>query len=240
MMAQSRTRAEETGAGLAAEALVFESRGHPLIVAVQHPISLDDDLVQAAQGELLGRGGQATGFSGGYLLGVEDPTPYPAAQALIGLLHRSLVEPEEECWGVRFAFSFFKLHAGTPPASTEGWYYEGPHIDSHPALDGGLELLRVLVNLAKVPRRFSFLTADRFGLEQRGIPVTRTDFTPLAPPPGIPTQEVAIPPRTGDSLHVLRFWASVVAHVGLNDPEGSFLASFEAPCDFARTPIIAR
>jgi hypothetical protein len=62
----------------------------------------------------------------------------------------------------------------------------------------------------------------------------RTEFEPLVLPADTATKVVEIPGRTATSLHALRFLASAVPHVGLNDPPEHFLASFEmvsaSPC----------
>jgi hypothetical protein len=62
----------------------------------------------------------------------------------------------------------------------------------------------------------------------------RREFEPLTLAPEIETRVVHLPGRTATSLHALRFLASAVPHVGLNDPPEHFLVSFEAvtasPC----------
>jgi hypothetical protein len=80
---------------------------------------------------------------------------------------------------------------------------EPPHLDTHPDLTAGKALLRLLVNLSAHPRRF--LYAD--------------------------DRVLAIPGRTATTLHALRFLASAVPHVGINDLPEHFLLSFETIVD---------
>jgi hypothetical protein len=83
---------------------------------------------------------------------------------------------------------------------------EPPHLDTHPELTEGRELRRLLVNLSEHPRRFVSLVDD-----QRSV--------------------VAIPGRTAGTVHALRFLASAVPHLGLNDPPEHFLLSYEEIID---------
>ena len=124
-----------------------------------------------------------------------------------------------------FSLSFVKLAVGMPPTETEGPLYEGPHLDSHPALTDSTELLRLLVNLSEHPRRFLYAVTDRWDL---GVRSGRREFAPLALPPEVERRVVVIPGRTSTTVHALRFLASAVPHVGLNDPPEQFLLSLEA------------
>jgi hypothetical protein len=47
---------------------------------------------------------------------------------------------------------------------------------------------------------------------------------------------VEIPPLEDGLAHALRFWASVVPHVGVERPEGHFLASYEAVAEYPGVP----
>ena len=55
-----------------------------------------------------------------------------------------------------------------------------------------------------------------------------TAFRHLDLPAGIAERRVEISAREAGTLHMLRFWASMVPHVGINEAPGHFLASFEA------------
>jgi hypothetical protein len=128
-----------------------------------------------------------------------------------------------------FALSFLKTAAGPPPDAAEGVHYAGFHLDTHPEVDGdGRELARLLFNLAQTARRFRYAQIDRFELANRGHEVPRSDYQLVELPPGVEVIEIEIPPREADRVHALRFWASVVPHVGVEDERGHFLASYEA------------
>jgi hypothetical protein len=120
---------------------------------------------------------------------------------------------------------------GDPPEADEGPFHERPHLDTHPELSGSLELLRLLVNLSAYPRRFLYAATDRWRLAEQGVRYGRRDFQPLELPPGTEERIVVLPGRTGTAVHALKFFASAVPHVGLNDPPDHFLASFEALAD---------
>jgi hypothetical protein len=62
--------------------------------------------------------------------------------------------------------------------------------------------------------------------------VPRSDYQVVDLPAGVESSEIEIPPRTADRVHALRFWASVVPHVGVGDEHGHFLASYEAVAPF--------
>ena len=51
---------------------------------------------------------------------------------------------------------------------------------------------------------------------------------PLRVPADVPVEIVEIPGLEPDALHALAFQASVVPHVGVDGPDGHFLASYEA------------
>jgi hypothetical protein len=172
-----------------------------------------------------------TGFRWGYLLGVEDGVAdrMPAASALVNRLGEEVVRGEASASGRDYALSFLKAAEGAPPMDGEGVHYEGFHLDTHPQVDGGgPELARLLINLADVPRRFRYATIDRFELDRRGHGVPRCDYQVVELPPGVKTELIEIPRRRGDQVHALRFWASVIPHVGVDDEQGYFLASYEA------------
>ena len=220
------------------EAIEFEGDCGPLIVLVKRDLRIDDGLIDGARDELLGRSRRHdNGFRSGHLLGVEDAAPFPVCGKLVSELRHRLIGAEEERWKAPFELSFLKAHIGEPPVSPEGPYFEGPHIDSHPGLGEDTELLRVLINLAAVPRRFLYLKSDRLALERSGVSASKWDFAPLGEVPSARRAEVEIPPRRPREVHMLRFWASMVPHVGLNGLEGQFLASFEAVVPFGRTRI---
>jgi hypothetical protein len=153
----------------------------------------------------------------------------PAASALAQQLHDLAVAPEATASGRDYTLSFLKAAAGPPPEAAEGVHYEGFHLDTHPQVDGGgPELARLLINLARVPRLLRYAAIDRFELARRGRPVPRSDYQVVELPPQVETRVVEIPPRESERVHALRFWASVIPHVGIDDERGYFLASYEA------------
>jgi hypothetical protein len=201
-------------------------RGHvPLIVLERHAVELDPALVARAREELLaGRPRSATGFRSGFLLGVQaDARSHPHCQALADALRRRLLPGAED-----FGLSFYKLAEGRPPEADDGVFSEAPHLDTHPELHGSRELLRLLVNLSRWPRRFVFAATDRWQLEREGIGVPRREFEPLDLPRATETRTVTLPGRSDGAVSALRFYASAVPHAGLNAPPEHFLVSFEA------------
>jgi hypothetical protein len=193
---------------------------------VEERLELPAGLVADAREELLASGGPANeaGFRWGYLLGVDAGrrAELPLASRLDELLRDRLVEPG-------FSLSFLKAAEGPPPEVDAGVHYDGFHLDTHPELtdDSGPELARILVNLAPFPRSFRFAKTDRFELARRGLPVHRGDYQVVELPDDVETELIEIPPYENGTLWSLRFWASVVPHVGLEGPEGHFLASYE-------------
>jgi hypothetical protein len=153
----------------------------------------------------------------------------PAARRLIALLEESIAIPEGVANGRQYSLSFLKTASGPPPEAREGVHFGGFHLDTHPAVDGsGPELARLLLNLAGTPRHFRFARVDRFELANRGLEVPRSDYQVVDLPSEIETSVTEIPPRGAGSVHGLRFWASVIPHVGIDDEHGHFLASYEA------------
>jgi hypothetical protein len=154
----------------------------------------------------------------------------PAASELACRLHVDAVGPDARATRRHYALSFLKTATGPPPESTEGVHYDGFHLDTHPEVDGkgGRELARLLFNLLDVPRRFRYAEIDRFELARRGREVPRSDYQVVELPSGVRTRLIEIPPRMPGRVHALRFWASVVPHVGADDEQGHFLASYEA------------
>ena len=90
------------------------------------------------------------------------------------------------------------------------------------------ELARLLINLAPTPRAFRYAAIDRFELARRGVSVPRSDYQVVELPADVPVEIVEIPPLEPNCVSALAFWASVVPHVGLDGPDGHFLASYEA------------
>jgi hypothetical protein len=202
-------------------------------IVFPHPVVLDrsfrDFDLDAAEQELLHRAPRGHGpFQWGYLLGVERPTvSFPH----VDLIDRALVDAIDsmtEVDGLAFALSFFKVAAGPPPSEASGVHFDGFHFDTHPDItaDAGVELDRVLINLAEFPRRIRYALTTRFDLARRGLPIDRGDYQVVELPADVDTREVVIPPRSHATVHGLRFLASVVPHVGVDD-DGYFLASYE-------------
>jgi hypothetical protein len=183
-------------------AQIVHATRRPLIVLERHAVGTDPALLARVREELA---------AAGHLLGLHaDPAAHPACVGLAEALQRRLHADG-------FELSFYKLALGAPPP-------EPPHLDSHPELTGDAELLRLLVNLSPHPRRFLYAATDRWRLGADD----RSEYAPLALPPGAERRVVAIPGRTPSTLHALRFLASAVPHVGLNDPPEHFLLSFDA------------
>lgn len=213
----------------------------PLLALERHELELDEGLMAGARRELLdaepvgaepagGAAGAAEpAFRSGFLLGVQaDRRTHPACIELADVLRAELLAELERARGLDFALSFYKLALGAPPNADDGPFYEGCHLDTHPELTDSSELLRLLVNLSVHPRRFLYAATDRWRLADDGVGYGRRDFERLVLPVDTPTRVVALPGRTATSVHALRFLASAVPHVGLNDPPEHFLVSFEA------------
>jgi hypothetical protein len=195
---------------------------------VRFEVKLPPDLAPRAREELLDRGGAAgdDAFRFGYLLGIERAAlpGLPAVARLERLLRERVVEPD-------YTLSFFKTTAGAAPEVREGVHFDGFHLDTHPDIrsdDQGVELARLLINLAPTPRAFRYAAIDRFELARRGLRVPRSDYQVVELPPDVPVRMVEIPGVEPHAVHALAFWASVVPHVGSDGPDGHFLVSYEA------------
>jgi hypothetical protein len=197
-------------------------------------------LIDEARRELLARRPPEGDHRWGFLLGVEEAarTGLPAASKLDERLRASVIEPLAERSGRAYALSFLKAAEGPPPAASEGVHYDGFHLDTHPELDGerGVELARVLINLSREPRRFRFAAIDRRSLAEGGVRVHRGDYQVVELPGDVEVRTIEIPGRTDSGVHALRFWASVVPHVGADDERGHFLASYEALAPYPGAP----
>jgi hypothetical protein len=213
---------------------VYERKGTPLLVALDYALRVPSELPERCERELFARreATHATGFSSTFLLGVEEREKrFPESTALIRFLDEHLIALNEDIGSHPFEFSFLKIARGKPPVTDEGVYYSGFHLDSHPALSESRELLRVLVNLSTQPREFAYCETHWQELVGYGIPMGRNEFVPLVVPSTISRKTVLLPGLTPMSVSALRFWASVLPHVGINSENGSFLASFECIAD---------
>ena len=195
---------------------------------VRFEVELPPDLAPRAREELLARldGAGDDAFRFGYLLGVElDELPaLPSVARLERLLRERVVEPG-------YTLSFFKTTTGAAPEVREGVHFDGFHLDTHPAIlsdEQGMELARLLINLAPTPRAFRYAAIDRFDLARRGLRVPRSDYQVVELPSDVPIQAVEIPRLEASAVHAPAFWASVVPHVGSDGPDGHFLVSYEA------------
>jgi hypothetical protein len=204
---------------------------------VRFGVQLPPGLAREAREELLDRGGSPRddAFRFGYLLGVELDAlaDLPAVAALERLLREHVVERG-------YALSFLKTTTGAAPEAEEGVHFDGFHLDTHPDIrsdEDGVELARLLINLAPAPRAFRYAAVDRFELARRGLRVPRSDYQVVELPADVPIEVVEIPALEPNAVHALAFWASVVPHVGVDGSDGHFLASYEAVRPFsARRP----
>jgi hypothetical protein len=92
----------------------------------------------------------------------------------------------------------------------------------------------VLLNLGPEPRRMRYAAIDRFQLAERGISLPRSDYQVVDLPRGVERRTVEIPAYRNGTAFGLRFWASVVPHVGVDAETGHFLASYEAVAHYDR------
>jgi hypothetical protein len=198
------------------------------VKVVRFPLRMPAQLAARARAELLDRGREPTGaaFRFGYLLGVElDALPgLPALARLDGLLREHVVEPG-------YGLSFFKTTVGQAPEAEEGVHFDGFHLDTHPDIrsdSDGVELARLLINLAPTPRVFRYGAIDRFELARLGVRVPRADYQVVELPAEVEVRTIEIPPMEPNCVSGLAFWASAVPHVGSDGPDGHFLASYEA------------
>jgi hypothetical protein len=203
------------------------------VSAVDFDFDLPRGLAAAARDELLDRGSDPSGaaFRFGYLLGVELDAleGLPAVARLERALREQVVEPG-------YTLSFLKTTTAAAREASEGVHYEGFHLDTHPDIrsdEDGVELARLLINLAATPRTFRYAAMDRFELARRGLRVPRSDYQVVDLPPDVAIELIEIPPLEEGRLHALAFWASVVPHVGIDGEEGHFLASYEAVRPFS-------
>ncbi len=207
--------------------------GSPLLSLCSAECDIDDALVESAKHEVTARRLEfkPLGVSWGYLLGIEreqTKTGFPAAWKLWDVLRRDIATPIERQADTNFRASFCKAYAGPVVKEAEGVHFEGLHIDTHPELRDGADLLRILINVGDTDRRFRFGDATRVELHRAGLYPDRTDFRAADVESRVKMHEVRIPRRQGRVVSFLVFWASVLPHVGLTESPGYFLYSFES------------
>jgi hypothetical protein len=197
-------------------------------------IGLDDPTLERARAQLLDRvtPDRNAAFRWGYLLGREGApgAEMPAVARLVEALDDVVVEAMEADTGRRYERIFVKTAVGPAPRGREGVDPTGFRLDTRPAIpeDRGLELARVLLNLGPAPYRLRYGGSDRFALAERGISLPRSDDRIVELPRGVERLTIEIPACRNRVAFGLRFWASVVPHVGIDAPEGHFLACYEA------------
>jgi len=210
--------------------------------------AIEEALLAAAKREVLGRRDEhrARGVSWGYLLGLERAATVAAFPAAWQLCDHLAAVAARVAPDAGFRFSFCKGYAGPVLAEAAGVHYEGLHVDTHPDVAAGTDLLRVLVNVDTSARRFRYGDATRVELSRAGLYADRTRFEADHVAAHVPLRDVHIPARRGTQLSGLLFWASVLPHVGITEAPGYFLYSFEAvaptPCDLdaAARPLPSR
>jgi hypothetical protein len=213
-----------------------------LVHLARFTLRVDENLLSASRDELLSRtaADEGQGFREGYLLGVEEGPDMPTTQELDRWLQAELISQAATARASDYRLSFFKTSTGVPPEASEGVHFAGFHLDTHPELtsDRGFELSRILINLAGSPRLVRFASVTRYQLAERGIRVHRGDYQVVELPDDIETRLIEIPAPERGAIYALHFWASVVPHVGVDQPDGYFLASYEAPAPYP-APIIS-
>jgi hypothetical protein len=207
--------------------------GFPLLGCGRTTCRLDEVLVSAAKTEVLGRRAEleSLGVNWGYVLGVERTAThdlYRSAWRLADVLRDDVVTAAGIIHQAEFAFSFCKAYSGPVIREAAGVHYEGLHIDTHPALTDPTDLLRILINVDAVPRRFRYADVTRVELAASGLYSDRTRFHVDHITQEVPLRDVSLPARHGNEVSFLLFWASIIPHVGITEPPGYFLYSFEA------------
>jgi hypothetical protein len=203
-------------------------------------LGLDEATLHRARSQLLDRvtPDRDAPFRWGYLLGTEGApgAEMPAVAQLVRALDDVVVEAMQADTGRRYERSVIKTAVGPPPPAHEGVRLSGFRLDTQPAItvDPGLELARVLLNLGPEARRMRYAAIDRFRLAERGISLPRSDYQVVDLPRGVERRTVEIPAYRNGTAFGLRFWASVVPHVGVDAETGHFLASYEAVADYDR------
>ena len=201
-------------------------------------LGLDQAVLGRAREQLLDRvtPDREAPFRWGYLLGDEGApgAEMPAVAQLVRALDDVVVEAMEAETGRRYERSVIKAAVGPPPPAREGVRLTGFRLDTQPAItvDPGLELARVLLNLAPAPHRMRYAAIDRFQLTERGMSLPRSDYQVVDLPRGVERRTIEIPAYRGGTAFGLRFWPSVVPHTGIDAETGHFLASYEAVVEY--------
>lgn len=200
----------------------------PLMVLEQHAI--DDIDFSAAETELKRYIEQQADESctWGYFPGMEEDETekYPACRALAVKLEELLAKLAQPPQGFRLAF--IRMATGKPVSQ-----YGGMHLDvdigvghkRDPAVPAAQEIVRVLVNFGEAPRRLRYCIRARDQLAADGIALSAAQYAQLQLPEDL-LRTAEIPSRQGNRLSCLIFWSSLLAHEGVTDERGHFMAAY--------------
>ncbi|MBI3334197.1 hypothetical protein HYZ97_01815 [Candidatus Pacearchaeota archaeon] len=205
---------------LKSKVVLLESSGDTLMWLEEY---LSTDLganVQATKNELKCYAEKTKDKLWGYFPGTEEKESekYPQTIALARQISVLIGEDIRQC-------AFIRLCGGRP--ETE---FGGLHLDtrSKAAEEEGAkrDILRILVNLHKKPRKLRYCPLEAEELRKKDIKVSTHKYTVVTLPDTVKTEIIEIPPLTDNSVYVLKFIATRILHVGVNDEHGHFIASF--------------
>jgi hypothetical protein len=212
---------------------ILGSETAPLMVLEEHDIGHIN--FSAAQQELLRYIKEQAGESctWGYFPELEeDDTAYPACRKLALQLEKQFLAKLKQPPGA-FQLAFVRM-ATSKPVSQHG----GMHLDvavgvghkRDPAISREQEIVRVLVNFSDTPRVLRYCAHTRDELAKQGVKLSTEHYEALQLPANT-LRTIAIPPMQGTSVSCLIFWSSLLAHEGVTDEHGHFMAAYGAHAD---------
>ncbi len=215
--------------------IILGSKENPLMVLEKHKIKPNSFKFEKAYKELLQHEQKRseTKSQWGYFPGFEkeEEKLYPNCIQLSKHLQKKIISKLQHHVDRKLKLAFIKMSSKEISDA-----FGGLHIDVDSGIKivkdapdtHGIEILRLLLNPHKNPRKIKYSLLDRHRLRELGIEISEEQYKPINLPETIPTETVDIPSIEKDAIYGLKFWSSLIPHVGVTDSKGHFLISYGA------------
>lgn len=215
--------------------IILGSKENPLMVLEKYKLACKSLDFKKARRELLEHEQKRseTKSQWGYFPGFENDEEkfYPNCIRLASQLQKNFIKKLGAAAEKKLELAFIKVASKEQPDAFGGLHIDvdaGIKIVKEGYAAHGIEILRLLLNPHEHARVIEYSFLDKHRLRELGVEISDDQYKPIGLPELVQTEKIEIPPIEENAIHGLKFWSSLIPHVGATGSNGHFLISYGA------------